>query len=230
MGERESAAPRVGRPAELTALLSAGPASREAAWADFLSKYSRSILHTVYSRCSGYDSAMDRYAYILEKLQDDDFRRLRGYVADGRAEFSTWLAVVTRRLCADFRRQRYGRPQSQTKEGEARAREEFRVRRLLAQLAGTDGDWSRFPVTDGTNPELAFRETEQRESLLRAITALEPRDQLLLKLRFEYDLTAKQIVRLMGFPTPFHVYRRLRSRLATLRRALEAKGVDDSAP
>ena len=71
MGERESAAPSVGRPAELTALLSAGPASREAAWADFLSKYSRSILHAVYSRCSGYDSAMDRYAYILEKLQDD---------------------------------------------------------------------------------------------------------------------------------------------------------------
>jgi hypothetical protein len=57
-----------------------------------------------------------RYAYILEKLQDEDFRRLRGYVADGRAEFSTWLAVVTRRLCEDFRRQRYGRPQSHTTE------------------------------------------------------------------------------------------------------------------
>jgi RNA polymerase sigma factor (sigma-70 family) len=231
LGERESDERSSSRPAELTALLSATEtAGREAAWARFLAKYSRPILHTVYSRCSGYDSAMDRYAYILEKLQDEDFRRLRGYVADGRAEFSTWLAVVTRRLCEDFRRQRYGRPQSHTTEGEQRAREEFRVRRLLAELVGHDGDWSRVPVSDGTNPELALREVELGDSLAAAVSELGARDQLLLKLRFEYDLTAKQIAHLMGYPTPFHVYRRLRSRLTRLRRALEGEGVDDAAP
>ena len=231
MGERESDKRPSSRPAELTALLSATTTNtRASAWTEFLARYSRPILHTVYTRCSGYDGAMDRYAYIVEKLQDNDCRRLRCYEVDGRAEFSTWLAVVTRRLCEDFRRHRYGRPQSRTEDGEQRAREEFRTRRLLAQLAGTDGDWSRLPVTDGTNPELTLRETELRESLVAALSEFGARDQLLLKLRFEYDLTAKQIAQLMGYPTPFHVYRRLRSRLALLRRALEGGGVHDAAP
>jgi DNA-directed RNA polymerase specialized sigma subunit len=123
-----------------------------------------------------------------------------------------------------------GRPQSHTTEGEQRAREEFRVRRLLAELVGHDGDWSRVPVSDGTNPELALREVELGDSLAAAVSELGARDQLLLKLRFEYDLTAKQIAHLMGYPTPFHVYRRLRSRLTRLRRALEGEGVDDAAP
>jgi RNA polymerase sigma factor (sigma-70 family) len=229
--EREAKDRPAKRPAELTALLAAtGTEARETAWADFLAKYSRSILQTVYSRCSSYDSAMDRYAYILEKLKDDDCGRLRRYVADGRAEFSTWLAVVTRRLCEDFRRHRYGRPQTLSKEGEERARKEFSVRRLLAQLAGTDGDWSRIAEPSGPNPELGLRETELHELLVAALSELDARDQLLLRLRFEYDLTAKQIASLMGYPTPFHVYRRLRSRLGSLRQALRAQGVHDAAP
>ncbi|MEE9131962.1 MAG: hypothetical protein V3U13_00240 [Gemmatimonadota bacterium] len=44
-----------------TALLAAtGTEARETAWADFLAKYSRSDLQTVYSRGSSYDSTMDR--------------------------------------------------------------------------------------------------------------------------------------------------------------------------
>jgi hypothetical protein len=34
------------------------------------------------------DARMDGYAY-LDRLQADDFARLRGYAADGRARFST---------------------------------------------------------------------------------------------------------------------------------------------
>ncbi len=122
------------------------------------------------------------------------------------------------------------RPQSRTKEGEERAREEFTVRRLLAQLAGTDADWSRVAEPSGPNPELSLRETELHELLVAALSELDTRDQLLLRLRFEYDLTAKQIASLMGYPTPFHVYRRLRSRLGSLGQALRAQGVHDAAP
>jgi RNA polymerase sigma factor (sigma-70 family) len=172
---------------------------------------------------------MDRYAFILEKLKENDCGRLRRYVADGRAEFHTWLAVVTRRLCEDYRRQRYGRPQSQTAEGEARAREQFKIRHLLADLPGTDHDWSRLP-SSGADPEGRLQETELYDALAEAVNGLEPQDLLLIRLRFEYDLTAKQIARLMGFPTPFHVYRRLRSRLGVLRAALREQGVRDAAP
>lgn len=52
---------------------------------------------------------MDRYAHVLDKLQVDDFRRLRTFVADGRGKFTTWLTVVVRRICLDHHRQRYGR-------------------------------------------------------------------------------------------------------------------------
>lgn len=231
MDERESDARTISRPSELVLLLSATSAqARDAAWAGFLDRFSRPILHTVHSRCSGYDGAMDRYAYVLEKLQEDDFRRLRSYVADGRAQFTTWLSVVTRRLCEDFRRQRYGRPQSQTLEGEERARAEFRLRRLLAQLLGTDSDWSLVPASSTPNPEQSLRQTELHDLLSSAVGELDERDQLLLRLRFEYDLSAKQIAGLMGYPTPFHVYRRLKSRLSDLRTLLEASGVAGPTP
>jgi DNA-directed RNA polymerase specialized sigma24 family protein len=45
---------------------------------------------------------MDGYAYVLEALRSDDYRRLRAYAADGRSKFSTWLVVVARRLCLDL--------------------------------------------------------------------------------------------------------------------------------
>ena len=45
-------------------------------------------------------------------------------------------------------------------------------------------------------------------------------DQLLLRLRFDEELTARQIAGLLGLPTPFHVYRRLDAVCATLRTRL----------
>ena len=85
------------------------PSLREAAWTDFVGAYSKLILHVARSSCASQDAAMDHYAFILDQLASDDFRRLRRYVADGRSEFSTWLVVVAQRLCRDHDRQRYGR-------------------------------------------------------------------------------------------------------------------------
>jgi hypothetical protein len=50
---------------------------------------------------------------------------------------------------------------------------------------------------------------------------------LLLKYRFEDALPASRIARLMSFPTPFHVYRRLNTILVSLRRTLQAAGIED---
>jgi hypothetical protein len=49
---------------------------------------------------------------------------------------------------------------------------------------------------------------------------------LLLKYRFEDGLSASQISKLMDFPTPFHVYRRLNALFLSLRRTLQAGGIE----
>ncbi len=229
MSGPDAEAHRSKTPPELTHLLSVADQARDGAWARFLDTYSSPILRTVYTRCTDYDNAMDRYAYILEQLQEDDYRRLRQYAADGRAQFTTWLAVVTRRLCEDYRRQRYGRPQSQDLDGGREAAEQFKIRRLLADLVGSDPDWSQLP-SGKANPEHQLRQSALYDALFEALQELDVADQLLIRLRFEYDLPAKRIAHLMGFPTPFHVYRRLRSRLGFVRRKLRERGFSDSAP
>src|SRR5258707_5460889 len=99
-----------GLPQELAQLLNASDSpTRDAAWEAFLTTHSRLLLHTARSLNRDHDAAMDGYAYVLEALRESDYRRLRAYAADGRSKFSTWLVVVTRRICLDFHRRRYGR-------------------------------------------------------------------------------------------------------------------------
>ncbi|MGH2625337.1 MAG: RNA polymerase sigma factor, partial [Anaerolineales bacterium] len=71
---------------------------------------------------------------------------------------------------------------------------------------------------------------EFTESVQSALAELPPRDRLLVNLRFEHDLPAREIARLMGFPTPFHVYRRLNGLLEGLRKALRRRGIAGSGP
>jgi RNA polymerase sigma factor (sigma-70 family) len=174
-----------------------------------------------------YDATMDAYAYLLEQIRREDFRRLRGYVADGRTKFTTWLVVVARRVCLDHLRQRYGRPQeSVTPDREAHA-----ARRRLVDLLAEELDVSG--VADATaagNPETQLRANELSRALAGALAGLEPRDRLLLKLRFEDGLPAREIAHVMGFTTQFHVYRRLNAVLEQVRAALRGRGVQDSEP
>src|SRR3954451_25015689 len=89
-------------PPELAALLVASdPATRDAAWATFVSRHSGLLLSVARTVGKHYDAWMDGYAHVLEQLREGDFRRLRAYVPDGRTRFTTWLAVVARRLCFD---------------------------------------------------------------------------------------------------------------------------------
>src|SRR6185503_9156012 len=96
-------------PEDLSVLLGADAQSADDAWRIFLSKYSPLILHAARSASTGYDDGMDAYAYVIERLRENDFRRLRSYTVDPRSRFSTWLVLVARRLCVDRKRQQYGR-------------------------------------------------------------------------------------------------------------------------
>jgi len=192
----------------------------------FVETHSRLFLHTARTLGRDYDAAMDAYAYLLEQLRRDDFHRLRAYTSQSRCKFTTWLVVVARRLCLDRVRQRYGRlhgtgPQS---------REAHGVRRRLVDLLAEELDASELADPADDNPETQLRASELNRALLSALMGLEPRDRLLLKLRFADELAAREIGHVMGFTTPFHVYRRLNTLLGQLRTTLARRGVRDSEP
>jgi RNA polymerase sigma factor (sigma-70 family) len=169
---------------------------------------------------------MDRYAYALERLQERDFHRLRAYRPDGRTKFTTWLLVVFRRLCLDHYRQRYGRSPSRER-GQSATGDHVLRRQLADGLTGrVDPEQVETPGRQSPDAELTDRHRAER--LTAAMSALPPADRLLLKFRFEDDLSANAIAKAMGFPTAFHVYRRLNVLLRSLRRTLRAGGVEGS--
>lgn len=210
------------QPPELARLFNASdPASLDAAWADFVNTHSRLLLHTARSLDHDHDAAMDGYTYVLEALRADDYRRLRAYAGDGRGKFSTWLVVVARRLCLDFHRGRYGRARDVGAEG----RETRAARRRLVDLVGERVDPDALSRSDA-DPAAELHARERSSALETALGALPPGDRLLLALRFDDGLSAREIGGIMGFRTPFHVYRRLNAVLAALRRTLRQRGID----
>src|SRR5712692_9241995 len=171
-------------PFELSRLFQApdGPA-RDDAWANFVAAHSRLLLHVARSLSPDHDGAMDGYTYVLERLREEDCRRLQGYVADGRSKFTTWLVVVARRLCLDHHRQRYGRAREASVDTQA-ARAE---RRRLVDLVAAEVDLSQLADASpaGRHPAAELQASELRRTLATAVGGLGARDRLLLKLRFD---------------------------------------------
>jgi len=215
-------------PTELATMLDAPEGRRrDDAWGAFVQRYSRLLLHVSRSHGGDRDTVMDRYAFILDRLRSDDCRRLRTWTRDRRSKFTTWLTVVAQRTSLDLYRQRYGRPR------DASSVDSRMLRRRLADLLSTEiADEQVAPGTeDGEDgPEQILRASELIESLHDAVAELSTADQLLLTLRFRDALSAAEIARLQGLPSPFHVYRRLDRLLGRLREALKRRGVEDPAP
>lgn len=220
-------------PPELATLLDArGDAERDAAWDLFVARYSRLLLVIAREPGGTHDDVMDRYTVTLSRLRDDDFRRLRVWAADRRSAITTWLAVIARRAGLDEIRRRYGRYARDTGDSSDTA-EIRRQRRRLADLL-TDDLLPELTSSDalGTTdtPELELRHAELMHRLDLCVGELAPEDQLLLVLRFRDGRTADDIARMVGWPSAFHVYRRL-TRLATqLRENLRRHGVEDPVP
>jgi RNA polymerase sigma factor (sigma-70 family) len=205
------------------------PSAREYCWDQFVSAHSRLILHVARSFGGEHDAAMDRYAFVLERLRDDDYRRLRTYIDDGRSEFSTWLVVVTQRLCRDHQRRRYGRVRAHDSDS-VTYDEEWAARRRLVDLIGVELDISSLTDEGAGDAESKVRVADLYAALESALGQLERRDRLLIKLRYEDDIKMPEVANLLGFSTRFHAYRRLREVLSALRTTLERQGVGEAAP
>jgi RNA polymerase sigma factor (sigma-70 family) len=204
----------------------ADPAARDAAWRRFVETHSRLLLYAARSIDKNHDAAMDAYAYVLEQLQRDDFRRLRVYAADDRGKFSTWLVLVARRLCLDHVRQRYGRRQSE----DTQSHEAHETRRRLLDHVAEEIDVAEIAYAGERDAEMRVRVEELGNALADALAALAPPDRLLIKLRFQDALSVPEMARILKAPTPFHIYRRLSAVLAQVRAALARRGVEDPDP
>jgi len=212
-------------PPELADLLSASDEETTTlAWDRFLVEYGDLILRTSRSVNRDHDAAMDAYAHALERFRADDFARLRRFSGGDGDNLSRWLVVVSRRMCMDLHRQRYGRLREHTPERERLAR-----KRLVDEL------WEKRKPPEladprAEDPEMELRRREITTALGEALDELEPQDQLLLALRFDNQLSARRISEILDFPTPFHVYRRLNGLFATIREQLESHGITDPEP
>ena len=206
-----------------------GPGADEA-WAAFLANYSSLLLRVASAFAPGYDGALDRYAYMLDELRRNDCRRLRAYAADGRGRFSTWLTVVARRLCLDHFRRHYGRNRGDGPiQIHVEALSRRAVRRRLSDLAGAIDDLSCLPDLTLRDPGEVVDERDRRQALRQALDELSPGDQLLLQLRFEEGLTARESAPLLGLASQFHVYRRIEAVCGVVRARLTASRRDAGA-
>jgi RNA polymerase sigma factor (sigma-70 family) len=168
---------------------------------------------------------MDRYAYALDQLRQDDFKRLRSYAPEEGGKFELWLVVVVRRLCLDHYRQRYGRSRPSSRAG-AGAPADRGARRRVADLFTNQAEPSTLADNPRLQPDAELAAKERTQALETALGRLGPRDRLLLKLRFEDELSAREIAGLMRFSTPFHVYRRLTSVVRTLGTLVRQSGIE----
>ncbi len=200
-----------------------GP-TRDEAWAGFVRAYTPLMLRVARSLGRDADSAMDRYTYVLERLREDDCRRLRAYARPQAGEFSVWLIVVTRRLCLDHYRERYGRA-SRTGGSDSGGSADRAGRRRLVDLVADRTDPSLL-ASGRLAPDGQLARTERLQALSAALERLAPSDRLLLRLRFAEDLPAREIAQTMRFPTLFHVYRRIDKLLRELRTTLGARGIE----
>ena len=187
-----------------------------------IADHTRCLLAVARSLGGGHDAAMERYSYVLEKLREGNFRRLRAFEVDGPARFSTWLTVAARRLCLDHHRTLYGRSRAVRNGDDAAA---LRVmRRRLTDSIACEIDTDLLTDLDTPSAEEQAIRSERLAGLQAELEALPAQDQLLLALRFQDELPASRISAILGLPTPFHVYRRLRLVLQGLQARLVARG------
>ena len=208
--------PRGHVPSEVTLLLAARSEEFDSAWSAFLHAYSRVLLKAASAYASDYDDTLDRYAYILDELRRQDCRRLRLYAADGRCRFSTWLLVVARRLSVDHHRSRYGRALRDGFHGAGPSVSRL-ARRGLGDLASTVRSLDSIEDPAVVDPVDALDASDRLTALRRAVSTLTLEDRGLLELRYDRSLSAREIARILGLPSPFHVYRRLTAVCSRLR-------------
>jgi RNA polymerase sigma factor (sigma-70 family) len=189
-----------------------------------VSEYSQALLHIAQQDAHSHDDKMDRYAYFLDRLRSDNYRKLKQFSEGGSGQLITWLYVVTKRMSVDYHRKVYGRAKPSEQEHSVRDLERA-ARRRLADMLVEELVPNVFPDESTKEPGSELYATETQALLLDAVEKLNASDQLLITLRYADEVPVREIAKIMEFRSTFQVYRRLKSVLGTLREELESRGI-----
>jgi RNA polymerase sigma factor (sigma-70 family) len=74
---------------------------------------------------------------------------------------------------------------------------------------------------DDDGPELLVQSDEEKRRLEKAMGRLEPQQRLLLQLRYQQDLTLREVAQLTGSTDPFKARRQIDAALAALAIAMK---------
>jgi RNA polymerase sigma factor (sigma-70 family) len=85
---------------ELLSLFQTNPPQ---AWRLFIDRYADPMFSLIRSLGFDYDQAMDRFAFVCEKLCEKDFRRMKAIkYAGSRGDLTPWIRQVVKRLCINW--------------------------------------------------------------------------------------------------------------------------------
>lgn len=255
-----------------------GSADAQAAWEEFLLRYSSILYQTVHASTRDQDEIADCFVHICKHLARNGFRRLLRFSPDGAASFTTWLRVVARNLCFDWHRKVHGRFRPfksvqglsalelevyQCRYERRLSREETLARLHVNQASLNEEEltdienriensltplqhWilssrkeSNLPTTaklaedeepghidvpdEAPSPEAVALEGQQRTRLHECLESLPPDERLVVRLRFEDELSLDEISKLTGLGDAQRVHRRLAAILGKLRAAMERR-------
>jgi RNA polymerase sigma factor (sigma-70 family) len=94
----------------------------------------------------------------------------------------------------------------------------------LDEATSDDPDELRLQLADpAMGPELLASQDQTRASLERALSHLPPKQRLLLRLRYQQDLTLNEVARLMGLADPYKANREIQAALTDLATFLPAE-------
>ncbi|HSR51338.1 MAG TPA: sigma-70 family RNA polymerase sigma factor [Acidobacteriota bacterium] len=247
----------------------------KAAQSQFLEIYSPILLQVVRKFAHDEDEVSEGFVFVSERLCRDRLRRLRRFDPRGPARFETWLRVVVRNLCLDWKRSRSGRfrffksiaklsrpdrelfrrlyregmgldaafetlrplfpgwtrAEAELGAGRIAASLSARERALLEawrtragpRLSGGERSVEEYLPAPQADPETAALKQEQLSRIREAVKQLPARQRLLLRLRFEKELTLSEVARLTGLPNPQKADREIRKALNQLRTMLRPR-------
>ena len=170
-------------------------------------RFGRFRLFKSISRLSGFDQEVFRHLYERQLPIDDAFQALRSIyptlthaqLVESSARISSSLTAKQSRLLAA---------------------------RMSHQAPRTDADpvhaAAREVVLDpAPNPEVVALQNERVQSLRQALRGLTPRDRLLIRLRYEQELTLEQVAGLLDLGNAQRVERQIKTVLARLREGMK---------
>lgn len=164
---------------DIARLLSAlGGAQATDAWTVLLEQYSGILQQVIELSCPLGDSRGDCFVFVCEQLVARKFRRLRKFDPNGAASFATWLRAVTRNLCVDWRRKRYGRPQPLDRTKRLSSLDQQVYELVFAHRRTVE---EAFHALAPLFPSLTISDVD--DSAARLAATLSPRQQWLLSLR-----------------------------------------------